>query len=95
MKTRETATSRALLLVLASAATTCALVYPAVGFPRGLPELDRDVGQMIWNLWIVAESMWRGESPLETSMILHPVGANLSIHTLASGFFPITALVKL
>ena len=95
MKTVGATHSRALILVLASAAITGFMIYPAVGFPRGLPELDRDVGQMVWNLWIVWESLARGESPLETSMILHPVGANLSTHTLAAGFFPVTALVKL
>lgn len=55
----------------------------------------KDCGQFTWNLWIVAEQLLDGESPLWTDRAFYPVGANLAQHTLASGFAPLTILVKL
>lgn len=55
----------------------------------------KDCGQFPWNLWIVAESVLDLESPLWTDRVSFPVGANLAQHTLASGFLPLTLLVKL
>jgi hypothetical protein len=51
--------------------------------------------QMVWNLWFANESITHGHNPYVTNMIYYPIGANLSHHTLAPGFFPITFLVKL
>ena len=60
-----------------------------------LPLPHGDLGQMAWNLWITTESIIHGESPYLTSMVYYPVGANLSTHTLAAGFFPVALVVRL
>jgi hypothetical protein len=54
-----------------------------------------DCGQFTWNLWFVAESLLDFENPLWTDTVEFPVGANLAVHTLVSGFAPLTLLVKL
>lgn len=55
----------------------------------------RDSAQMSWNLWHVAESILDLENPFLTKNVFFPVGANLTTHTLVSGFLPFTLLVKL
>jgi hypothetical protein len=54
-----------------------------------------DWGQMVWNLWFVNEAISAGDNPFFTTLLFYPVGVNLTHHTLAAGFFPVTFLVKL
>ncbi|MDX6611433.1 MAG: hypothetical protein QOD75_619 [Blastocatellia bacterium] len=54
-----------------------------------------DWGQMVWNLWFVNDALSGGHNPYFTNLLYYPVGANLTHHTLAAGFFPITLLAKL
>ncbi len=70
-------------------------VFPlnAIFVTRGIE--GEDCGQMIWNLWSVCESITHGHNPYATNLVYFPHGANLGFHTLAAGFFPITAIVKL
>src|SRR6266478_5603231 len=70
-------------------------VFPlnAIFVTRGIE--GEDCGQMIWNLWAVCESITHGHNPYTTNLVYYPIGANLGFHTLAAGFFPITAIVKL
>lgn len=65
----------------------------AVLYSNGIA--GNDAGQMVWNLWSVNEAITRGHNPYQTSLLYYPEGANLSHHTLAAGFFPVTFLVKL
>ena len=60
------------------------------GYPWG-----GDYGQMVWNLWVVNEAAHHGVNPLLTKMVFWPSGANLTHHSLASGFLPLTAAVDL
>src|SRR5215467_13803578 len=55
----------------------------------------QDCGQMVWNLWFTTESISNGHNPYYTKQIYYPTGANLSHHTLAAGYFPVTLLLKL
>lgn len=70
-------------------------VFPlgALLYTRGID--GNDVGQMVWNIWYVNESISNGHNPFFTNQVFFPVGANLAHHTLAAGFFPVTFLVKL
>jgi hypothetical protein len=70
-------------------------VFPlnAIFVTRGIE--GEDCGQMIWNLWTACESISHGHNPYFTNLVYYPLGANLGFHTLAAGFFPITAIVKL
>ncbi len=70
-------------------------VFPlnAILVTRGIE--GEDCGQMIWNLWTVCESITHGHNPYTTNLVYYPIGANLGFHTLAAGFFPVTAIVKL
>lgn len=54
-----------------------------------------DWGQMVWNLWFVNDAISSGHNPYYTNLLYYPEGANLTHHTLAAGFFPVTFLVKL
>lgn len=49
---------------------------------------------MAWNLWHTCEAITHGHNPYFTNRIFYPISANLSHHTLAAGYFPITFLVK-
>ena len=45
-------------------------------------DLAKDYGLLTWNFWAVTESVLRGENPYETTLLFHPLGANLAAHTL-------------
>lgn len=63
---------------------------------NGVPcRIDNDFSMMLWNIWHVTESAWHLENPFLTTDIFYPVGANLSIHPLASGFLPLSGAIKL
>ena len=87
------------VVLLLSAICTLWMVYHyvvplnAVLYSNGIE--GNDSGQMIWNLWAVNEAITKGHNPYETELLYYPVGANLSHHTLAAGFFPVTFLVQL
>ncbi len=66
--------------------------FDGIAFEQGDP---RDSGQMVWNLWHVADSVLHGKNPFETNRLYYPIGANLAKHTLVSGFVPVTLLVRL
>jgi hypothetical protein len=70
-------------------------VYPFDGLTRYRGREYSDVGQMVWNLWSTTESILALHSPLTTDLVYHPLGADLSTHTLSSGYFPIPLLAKL
>jgi len=53
-----------------------------------------DYGQMVWNLWVVDYLICQGENPFITDLVHYPEGANLTHHSLASGFFPLVFIVK-
>ena len=59
------------------------------------PELSKDHGLLTWSFWAVTESTLRGESPYETRLLFHPLGSNLTAHTLGPGFLPIGLAAKL
>src|SRR5438445_3928222 len=67
--------------------------FSAVQMQAGVPAVD--TGQMIWNLWFVNESVSHGHNPYLTNLVFYPVGANLSHHTIAAGYFPVTFIVKI
>lgn len=71
----------------------CVFPLGALLFTEGVE--GQDCYQMVWNLWHTAESVSRLQNPYETLMLFYPLGANLSQHTLAAGFVPITLIVKL
>jgi hypothetical protein len=83
------------LCVLFTLAMIHTWVFPlgALLYTRGID--GNDVGQMVWNVWYVNESISSGHNPFFTDQVFFPVGANLGHHTLAAGFFPVTFLVKL
>jgi hypothetical protein len=83
------------LCVLFTLAMIHSWVFPlgALLYTRGID--GNDVGQMVWNIWYVNESISSGHNPFFTNQVFFPVGANLAHHTLAAGFFPVTFLVKL
>jgi hypothetical protein len=64
-------------------------------FPLNGGLVGNDCYQMTWNLWWVNDAISHARNPYVTDTIYYPYGANLSHHTLAAGFFPITFLVKL
>ena len=78
---------------------TLALLYNyivplnAVPFSQGIK--GQDCYQMVWNLWVVNEAITSGRNPYRTEMIYYPIGAELSHHSLAAGFFVVTFPVKL
>ncbi|HWE01192.1 MAG TPA: hypothetical protein VG326_02190 [Tepidisphaeraceae bacterium] len=86
------------LLRIIGLSTFCVLLAGAMERPRIFP-LDGasisggDLGQMIWNLWVVNENVKNGVTPFETDLIYYPTGANLTHHSLAGGFLPLTFLV--
>ena len=56
--------------------------------------IANDQSHMIWTLWFANESISSGHNPFVTQSIYWPVGANLSHHTLVSGYFPVTLATK-
>jgi hypothetical protein len=57
--------------------------------------VEPDCAQMIWNLWHVEESLAGGHNPYASALIYYPTGApNLSHHSLAAGFVPVTFIIK-
>lgn len=83
-----------LIVLICSAVLTLSLKYnDIVPFDGGSGWGDQ--GQMVWNLWIVNESMSNGLNPYTTNMVYFPHKANLSKHTLALGYFPIAFAVKI
>ena len=70
-------------------------VFPlgAVPFSEGIKA--EDSYQMVWNLWEVNEAITSGRNPYRTDSIYYPLGADLSHHSLAAGFFLVTFPVKL
>ena len=65
----------------------------AVPFSEGVK--GQDCYQMVWNLWVVNEAITSGHNPYRTDLIYYPLGAQLSHHSLAAGFFILTFPVKL
>ncbi len=68
-------------------------------FPLGALLFDtgiegQDCGQMAWNLWHTCEAIMHGHNPYFTNQVFYPISANLSHHTLAAGYFPVTFLVQ-
>jgi len=59
-----------------------------------VPGPHGDQGQMLWNLWHVAESVLAGHDPYITDHVFYPIGAKLVTHTLVAGLFPLTIAVK-
>ncbi len=55
----------------------------------------QDSGQMVWNLWQTLEALTHGRNPYFNPAIFSPAGAPLAQHTLAAGFVPVTAIVKI
>lgn len=80
----------ALLAVPLALLFTWTQVFPL----DGIPVMGTDYGQLVWNMWSVDRSISRGESPLHSDMVFHPVGTSLAAHVLTPGFYPITAAVK-
>jgi hypothetical protein len=71
----------------------CVFPLNAVWAADGI--VEPDCAQMIWNLWHVNEAVTSGHNPYASTLIYYPAGApNLSHHSLAAGFFPVTFLVK-
>ena len=60
----------------------------------GIPILGTDYGQLVWNMWSVERAVSRGQSPLASDMVFHPLGTSLAAHVLTPAFFPVTAVVK-
>lgn len=56
--------------------------------------IENDYAQMSWNLWYGTESILHGDYPLSTHLWHYPIGANLSKHTFALGFFPVGVITK-
>lgn len=54
-----------------------------------------DEGQMIWNLWVVNWNAIHGHNPLITRQIFYPHHTNLTHHSLASGYLPLTFITYL
>ena len=67
-------------------------IIPLDGVPA---RIDNDYSMTLWNIWEVTESVLHLENPFVTNKIYYPIGANLTIHPLTSGFFPLAAAVKL
>lgn len=84
-----------LLCLVFSLAMMYNSVFPlgAVWQSEGI--VEPDCAQMIWNLWHVNESITGGHNPYASTLIFYPAGApNLSYHSLAAGFFPVTFIVR-
>ena len=82
------------LSVLLAALAATAWIQRAALFPLDrLQSYSSDSSQMVWNLWITQQNIELGHSPFSTTLAYWPVGANLTHHTLASGFYPVTFLV--
>ncbi|MFN2454449.1 MAG: hypothetical protein ABR577_09535 [Pyrinomonadaceae bacterium] len=69
-------------------------IFPlgALLFSQGIE--GQDCGQMVWNLWHTNEAITSGHNPYFTDEVFYPLNSNLSHHTLAAGFFPVTFLVE-
>ncbi len=65
----------------------------AIPFSEGIK--GQDSYQMVWNLWVVNEAIKGGHNPYQTDLVFYPLGAQLSHHSLAAGFFVVTFPVKL
>jgi hypothetical protein len=93
-----TLTEKPAVLLLACLAFTSLMIHQYVFPPGALLFTEgikaHDCGQMVWNLWYVNEAITSGHNPYSTSLLFYPYGANLSHHTLAAGFFPLTVVVK-
>ncbi len=89
---------RPLVLFPLCLAFTLALVYHYIVPLNALPFYSgikgEDCGQMVWNLWFANEAVSSGHSPYLTNLVYYPVGANLTRHSLAPGYFPVTFLIK-
>lgn len=83
------------LSVLATAVWQRGYLWPLDSLPFATGVKGQDIGQMVWNLWHTAEALAHGRNPYFASEIFAPVGAPLAQHTLATGFAPVTLLVKL
>ncbi len=88
-----------LLVSFAVSAIFTLLMMRSRIFPLGALLFDtgiegQDCGQMAWNLWHTCEAITHGHNPYFTNRVFYPISANLSHHTLAAGYFPITFLVK-
>lgn len=71
----------------------CVFPLNAVWATDGI--IEPDCGQMIWNLWHVNERVTGGHNPYAAKEVWYPIGApNLSHHTLAAGYLPVSFLVK-
>ncbi|HEX8098187.1 MAG TPA: hypothetical protein VF507_09130 [Pyrinomonadaceae bacterium] len=85
-------------MLLLCALFTLGMLYHYVVPLGALPYTEgikgHDCGQMVWNLWVVNESVTRGHNPYRTGLVYYPEGASLVYHTMAAGFFPVTFLVR-
>lgn len=89
-QTRRRAWASLTLVFLLSGAGSLALLEGHVLPLAGVAEVGGDHGLMIWNLWIVDESITQGRNPYATDRIYYPLGARLSKHTLVAGYWPVT-----
>lgn len=88
-----------LIKLLLCAVFALVMVYHYV-MPLGAIQSTRweernDALHMIWTLWIVNESITRGDNPYYTNLIYYPARVSLIYHTLAPGYFPVTLLTRL
>jgi hypothetical protein len=65
-------------------------IFPLDSLHRGIK--PDDPALMVWNMFVVNESLKQFKNPLTTDMIFYPEGANLAHHALISGFAPISFL---
>lgn len=63
-------------------------IFPLNSLHRGIK--PDDPALMVWNMFIVNESLKEFKSPLTTDMVFYPEGANLAHHALVSGFAPVS-----
>ena len=70
-------------------------VVPLTALPFSEGIKAQDCYQMVWNLWFVNEAITNGQSPYRTDLLFYPLGAGLSHHSLAAGYFLLTLPVKL
>lgn len=78
----------------------CVLVALAFQWNRIMPlngawGWGGDEGQMIWNLWVVNWNVIHGHNPLVTKQVFYPHHTNLTHHSLASGYLPLTFITYL
>jgi hypothetical protein len=65
--------------IVAAVYTWPLVLRPFSHFP-GFPQ-DHDAHAFLWNNWFIAHALWQRQSPLHTSMIFAPFGADLRLHT--------------